>query len=147
MLCAKNNYQQNTAIVKCNYQLLVFEMEWVMRWIFSKIGSILSVHEQMVLKLKGSLLKRKVNIKFLLVSLKTHSKYGSESRIRIFSLRLTDFRLCFFGIGRFFQCTHQSRLPDPFSWLKAAFCQYSQGKIAAVGLLQRATERTFRISK
>jgi hypothetical protein len=63
----------------------------------SIIESVLFVHAQMVFKLIGCLLRRKVNIKFLLASFKTltNSKYGSESHFRI---SVPAFLLCHWPI-------------------------------------------------
>jgi hypothetical protein len=49
----------------------------------NKIKLVISVHAQMVFKFKLTLLKRKINIKFFLASLKTliNSTDCSESRI------------------------------------------------------------------
>jgi hypothetical protein len=70
-----------------------------------------------------SFLKRKINIKFLLDSLKTltnyMNKHCSESRIRTSdpAFLLWHWSVSVFAslqLVDFFQCTHQSRLPEQF---------------------------------
>ncbi len=65
------------------------------------IKSVLSVHAPIVFKYQPTQFNRKINMKFLLVSLKTltNSKNRSESRIKFL------FWLSLALIGRFFQCT------------------------------------------
>jgi hypothetical protein len=87
-------------------------VEYFLKGIYNTIKLILSVHEQLVFIFLTCLVQDKINVKFLLASLKTLTNFKhcySESRIKFV------FRLSFALIGRFFPVFINSRLSEPFS--------------------------------
>ncbi len=115
---------------------------------FKSVLSLLQIRKR-VSQFQPAFLKRKLNLKVLLASLKTlnNSKFCSGSRSRIsVQLFLVNFRLCFSAIRRFSPCCrYQSRFPEHYLGSQAASCKHTQVQIFAVGPLKRVIERNIKI--